>query len=595
LLFTCKKLTLPGGGRVPVPLRRPDRRQVEAALEEFLGWRGIARSPQLANFLSYIVSAKLRGEEAGIKAYAIAVDVLGRPPSFDPQTDPIVRVQARRLRSLLDEFYQGHAHSGVRIRLPVGRYVPEFEFLADAEPDADDWEEEGAIELPPVAAKPHGPWWAATQFWRPLVLFAVLVGGVSIAGYLAPGTMVTENLAGAAPGRPMVVVGAFDNLSGLPSVDAVLVALGERLSADLSRFEELEVRDAVPSEPANDVLVLAGTAKRSGEGFLTTVSLSNGPGGDQIWSVDLSRPIPGARIDGVVAGLSRAIVREIAPFRGAAHMRGRAWLNEHARALPAVSGYVCLLRYHYARERLRAVDIAAAIDCLDRLIREQPETSATLAAKAWLESNAALAEASPDTLVPDRLAQSAGEAARAVELAPESSFAREQLAAAQDWMGEREAAQQNFAAAVSLNPLNTDARAAYATALGRAGEWGHAGEQARLALADAAYPAPWYYFPMTLAALRARQFEDAMESGAHLVDSANGEMGSLLVLAAAGQAGVASSVANYLTRAMTMEHLRRLGIMSWLRVRILDEDLLSLIEQGLLRAGVPRNALTQPF
>jgi len=51
--------------------------RVQAALDELLSWPAIARSPQLARFLSYIVSAKLKGEEGGIKAYSIAVD--GRP------------------------------------------------------------------------------------------------------------------------------------------------------------------------------------------------------------------------------------------------------------------------------------------------------------------------------------------------------------------------------------------------------------------------------------------------------------------------------------------------------------------------------------
>lgn len=582
-----------------MPLREPNRRQVEAALDELLGWQEIARSPQLASFLAYVVSAKLRGEEAGIKAYAIAVDVFGRPSSFDPQADPIVRVQARRLRGLLEDFYStGLARSGVRISLPVGRYIPEFSFLAAVAAAPND--RAGAAPGGATATRSPGPWWTAAQLWRPLVLFAVLVGGVGLAAYLSPRTGVSDSAASLVPARPVVVVGAFDNLSGYSAVDAVMAALGTRIAEDLSRFEELDVRGAATrSAPADalagDALTLGGVAMRFGDGFRVTASLTDGPGGEVIWSANASRPAPGAEIDDVVAGLSRSIVREIAPFRGALHMRGRAWLNDQVGALPAVNSYVCLLRYHYARERMRAVDIAAAIDCLDRLFREEPETSATLAAKAWLEANAALNEATPDGPIPPGLAQSVSHAAQAAEMAPQSSFALAQLAEAQDWMGQVGAAQETFAAAISLNPLNTDARAAYAIALGRAGEWEHAEEQAQLALADAAFPSPWYYYPLTIDALRARQFEQAMGSAARLVEVANGEMGSLLALAAAGHAGLASSVPDYLTRIMTMEHLRRLGIMPWLRIRILDEDLLALIEEGLRRAGVPQNALTQPF
>src|SRR6218665_539444 len=112
---------------------RPDV-LVEAALEQLVSWPGLSRSPQLAKFLNYIVRAKLRGDDASIKAYAIAVDVFGRPQSFDPQTDPIVRVQARRLRAALDEYYTGEgAGSQVRIYLPVGRYVPEFRLPGESQ------------------------------------------------------------------------------------------------------------------------------------------------------------------------------------------------------------------------------------------------------------------------------------------------------------------------------------------------------------------------------------------------------------------------------------------------------------------------------
>ena len=105
----------------------PQGEQVRAALEEILSWPPIARSPQLGKFLSYIVTTTLEGQDAQIKAYSIAVDVFGRPATFDPQSDPIVRVQARRLRTLLEQFYaEGNGTAPVRIVLPVGRYVPEF-------------------------------------------------------------------------------------------------------------------------------------------------------------------------------------------------------------------------------------------------------------------------------------------------------------------------------------------------------------------------------------------------------------------------------------------------------------------------------------
>src|SRR5690606_12975454 len=78
-----------------------------AALDRVTTWPEMARSPQLVRFLDYIITRRLDGDAQSIKAYSIAVDVFGRPADFDPQSDPIVRVQARRLRALLDQYYRG--------------------------------------------------------------------------------------------------------------------------------------------------------------------------------------------------------------------------------------------------------------------------------------------------------------------------------------------------------------------------------------------------------------------------------------------------------------------------------------------------------
>ena len=108
---------------------------VRQALEELLAWPPMARSPRLSAFLSYIVDAALTGRSDSVKAYSIAVDVFGREENFDPQSDPIVRVQARRLRGLIEEYDKLDLGSAsMRIVLPVGRYVPDFVPREDSRP-----------------------------------------------------------------------------------------------------------------------------------------------------------------------------------------------------------------------------------------------------------------------------------------------------------------------------------------------------------------------------------------------------------------------------------------------------------------------------
>src|SRR5262249_17413395 len=94
------------------------------------------RSPRQSAFLRFVVEKALAGEADQIKEYEIAVQVYGRSPDHSTRVDPIVRVEAARLRSKLLEYYAG-AGAGelMRISLPKGSYVPEFT-LAEAGPAA---------------------------------------------------------------------------------------------------------------------------------------------------------------------------------------------------------------------------------------------------------------------------------------------------------------------------------------------------------------------------------------------------------------------------------------------------------------------------
>ncbi|MEM9278128.1 MAG: hypothetical protein AAGA76_06115 [Pseudomonadota bacterium] len=90
---------------------------------------GFANSPQLQNFLSFIVEKTIAGETSDIKGYTIGVDALGRHPDFDPTTDPSVRVMAGRLRQALVNYYRDtEDQPAVTISLEKGSYVPVFTF-----------------------------------------------------------------------------------------------------------------------------------------------------------------------------------------------------------------------------------------------------------------------------------------------------------------------------------------------------------------------------------------------------------------------------------------------------------------------------------
>lgn len=77
--------------------------------------------------LEFVVQEALAGRPEQLKEYTIGVSVFGRPDSFDPRTDPIVRAEASRLRSKLEAYYAGEGKGdAIEILLPRGTYVPQF-------------------------------------------------------------------------------------------------------------------------------------------------------------------------------------------------------------------------------------------------------------------------------------------------------------------------------------------------------------------------------------------------------------------------------------------------------------------------------------
>jgi TolB-like protein/Flp pilus assembly protein TadD len=96
-------------------------------LERILGSATFRQVDRLKRFLSFIVTEATEGRADQLKEYVIGVQVFGKESSFDPRADPIVRVQARRLRTRLVRYYreEGGADPLV-IDLPKGGYAPVF-------------------------------------------------------------------------------------------------------------------------------------------------------------------------------------------------------------------------------------------------------------------------------------------------------------------------------------------------------------------------------------------------------------------------------------------------------------------------------------
>jgi len=99
--------------------------EIDAQMRRILKSSAFANSARSRQFLEFCVERVKRGESSQLKETTIAVEVFLRAPDYDPKSDPIVRVHARRVREKLDLYYRTiGTHDPIKIDLPKGGYVP---------------------------------------------------------------------------------------------------------------------------------------------------------------------------------------------------------------------------------------------------------------------------------------------------------------------------------------------------------------------------------------------------------------------------------------------------------------------------------------
>jgi hypothetical protein len=120
-------------------------------LRRILKSRHFANAPKKSRFLEFVCEQTLLGNGEKLNEYLIGVEVYGRGSDFNPQEDPIVRVQAHEMRRSLKSYYEDEGKtSPLRIDLPLGHYVPLFHKAATEETTVQDAQ---AVQL---GTTPHG-------------------------------------------------------------------------------------------------------------------------------------------------------------------------------------------------------------------------------------------------------------------------------------------------------------------------------------------------------------------------------------------------------------------------------------------------------
>ena len=112
-----------------------DQKAIREQLVRILNSGPFHQSQRRQRFLEYLVNETLAGRGERLKGYNVALEVFDRPETFDPTVDPLVRIEAARLREKLREYYGTDGQNDpIHIDLPKGTYTPQIEFRHEGAP-----------------------------------------------------------------------------------------------------------------------------------------------------------------------------------------------------------------------------------------------------------------------------------------------------------------------------------------------------------------------------------------------------------------------------------------------------------------------------
>ena len=426
---------------------------VHSQLDRILASGTFRRSTRLGRFLRFLVERTLSGQEGSIKEHVLGAEVFDRKPPFDPQSDPIVRVEVRRLRTKLERYYQTEGQEDpVLINLPVRTYIPRF--LRRLRRNA-------GLNRISASLRWISGWKAMVLSAIALVLFGPYL--FRVAGFPGWRPPTQEVIAGRAAERSLIVL-PFADLNGDKDLESFADGLTEETIAALAKVEDLHVVSRTSSfhfkGQSEDVrkigaqfnvdLVLEGSVRVSGENLRVTGELVKVADGFQLWSSTYERPINELPLpEDIARSIAETVQERLAET---CHREGAQYPT-------SVEAHDLYLKGLYRIRHGDEEGFVDGIECFEQAIRIAPNFALPYAGLAdsysmlGLEGLLAPGEAMP---------KAEAAASKALELDTTLGHAHAALGVIKasyrwDWAG----AKQEFQRALQLDPGDAEIKEAY--------------------------------------------------------------------------------------------------------------------------------------
>jgi TolB-like protein/Tfp pilus assembly protein PilF len=488
-----------------------DQTAVRDQLGRILSSGPFLHSRRRQRFLEYIVTETLAGRGERLKGYNIAVEVFDRPESFDPAVDPLVRIEAARLRDKLREYYESEGQNDpIRVDLPKGAYAPHIEIRRPVANKADALAQNGST------GTARTRWGFLETPFRTLGTSIIAILLLLLAGF---GAWQRWNSFAPLPEKASIAVLPFESIGNDPKLDRFADGITEDIVIDLSHSKDLFVvarnsTEAYRGKPADvravgrDLgvrYVLEGSIQPSGDQIRVTALLIDTRTGGNVWSDRYDRPA--TELFKVQSDVTEKIAATLTGYEGAVAEAERSLIR---RKPPSdLTAYDTYLLGMEAKHKVTQEGLDEGERLFRRALEIDPQLARAYVGLAYIYDYRI--DLGLGTSVADNLTKLMEAARNAVRLDPNDGETQLVLGHAFAYRGMADQALEQFAKAEALAPSNADLLINIAWFLPQFGQPDRAVELTEKALKlNPNYPY-WYNQELRLAYFFGRQFDKSVK------------------------------------------------------------------------------------
>jgi TolB-like protein/Tfp pilus assembly protein PilF len=488
-----------------------DQTAVRDQLGRILSSGPFLHSRRRQRFLEYIVTETLAGRGERLKGYNIAVEVFDRPESFDPAVDPLVRIEAARLRDKLREYYESEGQNDqIRVDLPKGAYAPHIEIRRPVANKADALAQNGST------GTARTRWGFLETPFRTLGTSIIAILLLLLAGF---GAWQRWNSFAPLPEKASIAVLPFESIGNDPKWDRFADGITEDIVIDLSHSKDLFVvarnsTEAYRGKPADvravgrDLgvrYVLEGSIQPSGDQIRVTALLIDTRTGGNVWSDRYDRPA--TELFKVQSDVTEKIAATLTGYEGAVAEAERSLIR---RKPPSdLTAYDTYLLGMEAKHKVTQEGLDEGERLFRRALEIDPQLARAYVGLAYIYDYRI--DLGLGTSVADNLTKLMEAARNAVRLDPNDGETQLVLGHAFAYRGMADQALEQFAKAEALAPSNADLLINIAWFLPQFGQPDRAVELTEKALKlNPNYPY-WYNQELRLAYFFGRQFDKSVK------------------------------------------------------------------------------------